>query len=267
MPGIHRILSNAEWVIAHQDWIRYVTGQIAAQYTFSGSFPGYTVRWYHYDRLGSVMNLTDSSANVVASYDQDAYGNTISNMTTGQWASSISGRHLTTKEADSDAGLYYFYQRWYEPGVGRFINQDPLGFVDGHNLYRFVHNNPQAYSDPAGTYSSAALFACTAVCEAIVAGVCAYTGGISGAAAKGLQAGLVAAGFSIGSTLSCTGACHFILTLIDKWPPDGGPLGPGPHPKPWPAPTPTPSPNPTPPPNGWPTVPSPQENPPVLSVW
>jgi RHS repeat-associated protein len=35
-----------------------------------------------------------------------------------------SGYHLTTKEYDADIGLYYFWQRWYDPTIGRFTQAE-----------------------------------------------------------------------------------------------------------------------------------------------
>ena len=41
--------------------------------------------------------------------------------------------------------------RWYDPGLGRFLQPDPLGVGGGDtNLYRYVDNNPVLNSDPSG---------------------------------------------------------------------------------------------------------------------
>jgi RHS repeat-associated protein len=41
--------------------------------------------------------------------------------------------------------------RWYEPGTGRFINEDPSGFKGGDaNLFRYVGNDPLNRIDPSG---------------------------------------------------------------------------------------------------------------------
>ncbi|UKD16510.1 RHS repeat-associated core domain-containing protein [Burkholderia aenigmatica] len=37
--------------------------------------------------------------------------------------------------ADDSTGLHYNTFRFYDPDVGRFINQDPIGLLDGDNLY------------------------------------------------------------------------------------------------------------------------------------
>ena len=48
-------------------------------------------------------------------------------------------------------GLYYYRNRWYDPEVGRFISEDPIGFAGGDiNLYSYVGNNPHGFIDPFG---------------------------------------------------------------------------------------------------------------------
>ena len=49
----------------------------------------------------------------------------------------------TGREYCPELGLYYYRARWYDPAVGRFISQDPIGFQAGDpNLYRYVGNAP-----------------------------------------------------------------------------------------------------------------------------
>ena len=48
-------------------------------------------------------------------------------------------------------GLYYMRARYYDPTVGRFISEDPLGFGGGDvNLYAYARNNPVNRIDPLG---------------------------------------------------------------------------------------------------------------------
>ncbi|MHC1727321.1 MAG: RHS repeat-associated core domain-containing protein [Syntrophobacteraceae bacterium] len=48
-------------------------------------------------------------------------------------------------------GLYYMRARYYDPGVGRFISEDPIGFAGGDvNLYGYVANDPINAIDPFG---------------------------------------------------------------------------------------------------------------------
>jgi len=68
-------------------------------------------------------------------------------------------RYLYTgREYDEVVDLYYYRARWYDPGTGRFVSQDPIGFQAGDaNLYRYVGNNPVGWSDPYGLFSMRAL--------------------------------------------------------------------------------------------------------------
>ena len=116
-----------------------VGGIISSRDTTSlGTFADY---WYQYDAIGNVANRTNGVGASVGSYVQDAFGNVLAG---GQG----DGYHLTTKQFDADAGLYYFNARWYDPTIGRFTQIDPA--EDGINHYIYVRNNPVNYLDPDG---------------------------------------------------------------------------------------------------------------------
>lgn len=51
---------------------------------------------------------------------------------------------------DTETGLLYVRNRYYDPEMGRFISMDPLGYVDGPNAYGFVKNDPVNGRDPLG---------------------------------------------------------------------------------------------------------------------
>jgi len=44
--------------------------------------------------------------------------------------------------------------RYYDANLGRFISEDPAGFVDGTNLYAYVGGNPVMLVDPSGLTGS-----------------------------------------------------------------------------------------------------------------
>ena len=55
-------------------------------------------------------------------------------------------------------GLYYMRARYYDPVVGRFISEDPIGFAGRDvNLYAYVSGNPVNYIDPDGTIAVLAI--------------------------------------------------------------------------------------------------------------
>jgi len=52
-------------------------------------------------------------------------------------------------------GFYYMRARYYDPKVGRFISEDPIGFEGGDvNLYNYASNNPLLLIDPLGLCST-----------------------------------------------------------------------------------------------------------------
>jgi RHS repeat-associated protein len=50
---------------------------------------------------------------------------------------------------DESTGLHYNTMRYYDPDVGRFISQDPIGLMGGENLYAYAPN-PTHWVDPLG---------------------------------------------------------------------------------------------------------------------
>ena len=54
---------------------------------------------------------------------------------------------------DTETGLLCLTHRYYDPGTGKFINRDPIGYGGGANLYGFCAGNPVNASDPNGTAS------------------------------------------------------------------------------------------------------------------
>jgi RHS repeat-associated protein len=51
---------------------------------------------------------------------------------------------------DSETGLYYNNQRYYDTSSGRYIQSDPIGLISGANVYAYVSDNPFKWIDPRG---------------------------------------------------------------------------------------------------------------------
>ena len=56
---------------------------------------------------------------------------------------------LQNQYFDEETGLHYNFFRYYEPDMGHFINQDPIGLFGGDNLYLFG-NQVLDFIDPLG---------------------------------------------------------------------------------------------------------------------
>jgi RHS repeat-associated protein len=101
------------------------------------------VAYYHADGLGSIVKMTDQSGTVIQTRQYDAWGNL-------ELGASDSGYAFTGREWDPETGLYYYRARYYDPRLGRFISEDPIGFLGGVNFYGYVGNSPAQFLDPMG---------------------------------------------------------------------------------------------------------------------
>jgi len=102
--------------------------------------------YYHFDGLGSVTAITDSSGTLVQTYEYDAFGNILSE----QDPNFENPYTYTSRERDKESNLYFYRGRYYDASIGRFLQPDPIWDV---NLYPYVGNNPARYIDPWGLWS------------------------------------------------------------------------------------------------------------------
>jgi RHS repeat-associated protein len=105
--------------------------------------------YYIYNGHGDVVQLIDTDGSVVNSYEYDTWGNITYSDETVHNPFKYAGEVF-----DVETGLSYNRARYYDPALGRFINEDtyegqvvnPLSL----NVYSYVHNNPLIYVDPTG---------------------------------------------------------------------------------------------------------------------
>jgi len=58
----------------------------------------------------------------------------------------------TGQRYDATTGQYHFWARTYSPRLGRWLQRDPLGYLDGVGLYNYVSDRPTCYFDPLGLW-------------------------------------------------------------------------------------------------------------------
>ena len=57
---------------------------------------------------------------------------------------------FTGREYDSETKLYFYRARYYDPQLGRFLSEDPIGLAGGINPYAYAGNDPVNHKDPYG---------------------------------------------------------------------------------------------------------------------
>ena len=101
------------------------------------------------DALGSTIALADTTGALAIEYTYEPFGRSI------ELGSGGSNYQYTGRENDG-TGLQFSRARYYNPTLGRFISEDPLGLVGGDiNLYAYVANSVPNAADPTGTDAAA----------------------------------------------------------------------------------------------------------------
>ena len=159
----HPTTGDTDYVFADGMRLAKITG-------YGGSSPA--ASYYITDALGSTRLVTDSSARVVFYDNYQPYGQ-------DNAASGGETYKFTGKPVSATTGLYYYYHRWYDSSIGRFISPDPRqGNLENPQTldpYVYVADSPLNNNDPSGEFIN------------IIIG--AVAGGLIGWAACGLTTG------------------------------------------------------------------------------
>ena len=114
---------------------------------------GTDIYYYHSNHLGSTTTITDSDGTIIEQVDYDVYGTpSFYDRNGSNMSQSLIGNSIlfTGREYDYETDLYHFRARTIHPGIGRFIQKDPIGYYDGLNDYLYVHNKATKYIDAFG---------------------------------------------------------------------------------------------------------------------
>jgi len=105
------------------------------------------------DANWNVTALTDDSGTVQERFAYTAYGTP--SFFDASWTSrSSSSYDWETLYAgyrwDAGSGLFGVRHRFFNPSLGVWINRDPIGYVNGPNLYQYAESQPFGSIDPLG---------------------------------------------------------------------------------------------------------------------
>ena len=137
LDGDGSITITASYV--HDDYGKLLARQV----------PGQGMQYYVSNGHGDITEIRDAQGNVLNRYTYDIWGNPLVQEERVPNIFRYSGEYW-----DSATKLQYLRARWYDPSIGRFINEDTyegeLGNPLTMNLYTYVQNNPLKYIDPSG---------------------------------------------------------------------------------------------------------------------
>jgi RHS repeat-associated protein len=106
-------------------------------------------KYQHTDALGSPVAVTASNRTVLERSEFEPYGKLLNR-------SLEDGPGYTGHVSDAATGLSYMQQRYYDPGIGRFLTVDPVtadsSSGDNFNLYWYGNDNPYKFTDPDGRF-------------------------------------------------------------------------------------------------------------------
>jgi RHS repeat-associated protein len=112
------------------------------------------IQYYHTDHLSTPRELTNPAGEIVWEETYTTWGNTVQKSwqpTRTQANMELQAQPLRFQGQyhDVETGLHYNRFRYYDPDIGRFVTQDPIGLLGGDNLYQYS-SNPITWFDPLG---------------------------------------------------------------------------------------------------------------------
>lgn len=131
--------------------VEYIRGS-----DYGGGIGGilYTLRsgdasFKHYNARGDVVAATHNSGSLTYQAAYEAYGKHGDTASSQEWGTTQDRQQANTKDEDP-TGLLNEGFRYRDLETGTFIIRDPLGFVDGPNVYTYVVQNSWTKFDPLG---------------------------------------------------------------------------------------------------------------------
>lgn len=115
-----------------------------------------TVTYIHTDHLNSPRSATNSEKAIVWNWLSDAFGDALANEDVDADGQLIKvDLRFPGQTFDEESRKHYNYFRDYAPGLGRYIESDPIGLLGGINTYLYVESNPNTFQDADGLSKSA----------------------------------------------------------------------------------------------------------------
>ena len=110
------------------------------------------INYYHNDQIGTPRELTNEQGQIVWEAQYKTWGAVAKESYNQEESKITQSFRFQGQYFDAETGLHYNRFRYYDPDIGRFISQDPIGLMGGVNLYQYAPN-PVGWIDPFGLSS------------------------------------------------------------------------------------------------------------------
>jgi RHS repeat-associated protein len=101
------------------------------------------------DHLGSITSVSQMGGAVVVQYSFDPWGRRAILAGSGS-----TGVGYATYRIHGESAILFTEHRGFDPSLGRWLNEDPIGLAGGINLHRYVNGNPLKWVDVSGLFPS-----------------------------------------------------------------------------------------------------------------
>jgi len=113
--------------------------------------PSGAVFFIHTDHLNTPRVITNQAGQAVWRWDHaEPFGSNPPNENPSGQGTFTCNLRLPGQYFDRETNTHYNYFRDYVPGIGRYVQSDPIGLQGGMNTYAYVGANPLRYVDPTG---------------------------------------------------------------------------------------------------------------------
>ncbi len=165
--GSNQSIKDHVWGLTYVD--EAVQTRVNTNPTGTASWTSY---WLCQDANYNVLGIVNAAGTLTERYEYSAYGQRQVFVSSGSsdpgcYAPTSMSTHVVTSGSvvepwgineighqglmhDEEIGLVYNRARMLNPALGKFMQEDPMGYVDGFNQYELLRDSPIFLTDPMG---------------------------------------------------------------------------------------------------------------------